>query len=412
MADVSSENPEKVASPASESEQARQKLSNDALASPAAKPPEQVKAPVAAPAKDSPLAGDSKASTDNLPGYDIENNPSGPVAPQNRAERDAAERKYFQFQFDKKNLLLDPFQPGEGPFQVLSRMNQEHKLDKAVPYSGVRRGAWTEEQIQDAASRISHRDLHGKKESYRVGEQTPLWSAKDISKQVDKVMSLPRGLDVSHLDGEIDWAKVKEGGIDFTFLKTTGAKRNGTVVVDDKFEQNYAGATAAGLEVGFYHYFRADIPVQTQVELFAQTVGKVDSKTHPLVLDVEEDDVKPNWKSAPDGHEYSAAERVKIVNDFCDGVKKILGKDTPIMLYTSAKFVNENLNNDKSLAKYSLWDANWKVPQPNIPKPWTKSDVWQYAGDNGKVAGINREGGVDLDMAVNPNFFKQLKHKH
>lgn len=87
-------------------------------------------------------------------------------------------------------------------------------------------------------------------------------------------MSLPRGLDVSHLDGEIDWAKVKEGGIDFTFLKTTGAKRNGTVVVDDKFEQNYAGATAAGLEVGFYHYFRADIPVQTQVELFAQTVGK------------------------------------------------------------------------------------------------------------------------------------------
>ena len=351
------------------------------------------------------------------PVFEEEKHPSGTTAPQNKQELIAAERKYFDFEFHNKNVTLDPFQKGEGPYQVLERMNQEHKLTLAAPFVGVRRDAWSEEQILEAASKISQRDLHGSKHAYKVGEQTPLWSETDIKKRVDDMVKLPRGIDVSHFDNDIDWTKVKDSGLDFAFIKATGAKRSGAVDVDPKFAQNEQGARDAGLKIGFYHYFRADVPVDKQVEQFTQAVGKQQAKDLPLVMDAEEDDVKPNWTTAPDGHAYTSQERVKMITDFCDGVKKILGPDTRLAIYTSSSFVNTYLGNDKAIAKYPLWDANWKVAEPAIPQPFTKPAFWQYAGDTGKVAGITKApgAGVDLDIAMDPHVLEDhpaRKHQH
>ena len=58
------------------------------------------------------------------------------------------------------------------------------------------------------------------------------------------------GIDVSLYQGEIDWAIVAQSGINFAIIRST----LGGGSLDEKFEQNYAGATANGLGVAVYHY--------------------------------------------------------------------------------------------------------------------------------------------------------------
>ena len=58
------------------------------------------------------------------------------------------------------------------------------------------------------------------------------------------------GIDVSLYQGEIDWGTVAQSGINFAIIRST----LGGGSLDEKFEQNYAGATANGLGVAVYHY--------------------------------------------------------------------------------------------------------------------------------------------------------------
>jgi len=61
------------------------------------------------------------------------------------------------------------------------------------------------------------------------------------------------GIDVSHYQGEIDWAKVKAAGIRFAYLKAT----QGATFIDPMLKANYAGAKAQGIPIGLYHVFNA-----------------------------------------------------------------------------------------------------------------------------------------------------------
>ena len=59
------------------------------------------------------------------------------------------------------------------------------------------------------------------------------------------------GIDVSTHQGAIDWAAVAGDGIDAAYVKAS----EGATFEDDRFAENWAGAKAAGLEVGAYHFF-------------------------------------------------------------------------------------------------------------------------------------------------------------
>src|SRR5215213_2379683 len=62
------------------------------------------------------------------------------------------------------------------------------------------------------------------------------------------------GIDVSHWQGAIDWQKVRTAGKKFALLKAT----EGTSFADPKFANYRAGARAAGIVIGAYHYARPD----------------------------------------------------------------------------------------------------------------------------------------------------------
>ena len=62
-----------------------------------------------------------------------------------------------------------------------------------------------------------------------------------------------RGIDVSHFQGQIDWAQVVGAGIQFCYVKAS----DGIAFSDVRFQANYSGSKTAGLRTGAYHFFRA-----------------------------------------------------------------------------------------------------------------------------------------------------------
>ena len=67
------------------------------------------------------------------------------------------------------------------------------------------------------------------------------------------------GIDVSKWQGDIDYQKIKEAGVEFVFIKVGGTNGiNGDYYVDPKFEQNINGFLDVGIPVGIYFYSYAN----------------------------------------------------------------------------------------------------------------------------------------------------------
>ena len=62
---------------------------------------------------------------------------------------------------------------------------------------------------------------------------------------------MKKGIDVSRWQGDIDWTKVREAGIEFAIIKAGGSDDG--FYTDSKFEKNYKGAKEAGISVGAYY---------------------------------------------------------------------------------------------------------------------------------------------------------------
>lgn len=190
-----------------------------------------------------------------------------------------------------------------------------------------------------------------------------------------------RGIDVSHWQGRIDWPKVANDGVTFAMCKATEAAAR----VDPRWQANRAGATAAGVPVGAYHFARPG------------RVSAADSARHHLrhahpadgeivsALDLEDTDL-----SARDTTRW-ALEWLAIVEEATAAV--------PIV-YTGPGFTATHLHPDPALGRYPLWVAHYTTrAQPRLPKPWTSWLWWQHT-DKGTVAGIS--GGVDTNRFTAP----------
>src|SRR5262245_16395336 len=85
------------------------------------------------------------------------------------------------------------------------------------------------------------------------------------------LMTKTLGIDVSHWQGSIDWASVAAGGKKFAIIKSSGSDGSTSGAAngdysDSQFTINAAGATAAGLKIGVYHFADPLNPEQTAVQ--------------------------------------------------------------------------------------------------------------------------------------------------
>ncbi|HET7830802.1 MAG TPA: GH25 family lysozyme [Candidatus Limnocylindrales bacterium] len=193
------------------------------------------------------------------------------------------------------------------------------------------------------------------------------------------------GIDVSHWQETIDWAKVKAAGKKFAFIKATES----TDFLDNKYATNRAQAKANGIKVGAYHFARPGTNTNDAVNeanWFVKNAAPVSGELIP-VLDLE---VTGGLTDA----QLSAWAKA-----FLDRVYALTGVRGAI--YVSPSFWSNNAGNSSNLAVAGykvLWIAHWTTASsPTTPanhwngNGWT---FWQYTS-SGTVSGIS--GRVDLN---------------
>ncbi len=173
------------------------------------------------------------------------------------------------------------------------------------------------------------------------------------------------GIDVSHHNGDIDYAKVWDAGHRFVYIKAT----QDNDFVDPMFPTNLERARAAGLAAGAYHFFDYTLDGRAQADHFLDRVeaaGGIDDALPPVV-DVE------CWK--PIGASIHAVSSTRL-RDFVERVYERTGR-MPI-IYTSVFMWREVVGNSDDFEDLSLWAACWGCDAPPSLAPgWDDWAFWQ-----------------------------------
>ena len=186
-----------------------------------------------------------------------------------------------------------------------------------------------------------------------------------------------KGIDVSVHNGNIDWSKVKNAGIQFAVLRAGYGKL--TSQKDKQFDTNYSGAKAAGIPVGAYWYSYAITPDEARQEAeVCLSILKGKQFEFPIFFDQEEKSTLNTGK----------ANCSAMVRAFCEVLESA---GYWVGLYTSRSVLGTHIEDDIK-ARYALWVAEW-----GSKLNYSGSvGIWQYS-EKGKEDGIS--GDVDLDTA-------------
>ncbi len=192
-----------------------------------------------------------------------------------------------------------------------------------------------------------------------------------------------KGIDVSYVQGNIDWTEVKKHGVNFAMIRASRGyiSSEKPEAEDAYFSRNIEGAVNNGINVGVYHYLYASTVSQAkkEAEFFIKTIDKYKGKiTYPVVLDVEEDYQAKLGKKA----------LTEIVRAFLDEIK---AAGYYPMLFSYKFWLTDHLDMSK-LSEYDVWLGQWNAE----PTYSGNFGIWQYS-DMGIIGGI--KGYVDLDIS-------------
>lgn len=179
-------------------------------------------------------------------------------------------------------------------------------------------------------------------------------------------MSL-KGIDVSVWNGNVDFKKIKDAGIDFVIIRA-GFGRLASQK-DNKFETYYAGAKNAGLKVGAYWYSYAKSASEAKLEANA-CLACIKGKSFdlPVYYDMEDSSISGLYKST----------LTSIAIAFCDAVK---ASGYKVGVYANLYWFRSKLDYQALKSKYSIWLAQWSNAKS------LDCDVWQYS-DCGRIGSM------------------------
>lgn len=188
-----------------------------------------------------------------------------------------------------------------------------------------------------------------------------------------------RGIDVSKHNGNIDWAKVKNAGIQFAILRVGyGMYENQK---DVQFENNYRGATNNGIPVGVYLYSYAKSVAEAEREADVCLKWLANRKLQlPVYFDIEDKTQQNLGKSTLDD----------MCRAFCNKIEKA-GYWAGI--YSNKYWATSVISGPELGKRYTYWVAQYSN-KCTYNGPYA---IWQYSSD-GKVNGIN--GRVDMNEMV------------
>lgn len=183
-----------------------------------------------------------------------------------------------------------------------------------------------------------------------------------------------KGIDVSKWQGNIDWSKINN--VDFVIIRAGYGREISQK--DETFERNYAGAKAAGLNVGAYWYSYADSVEDAKKEArVCIEVLKGKQFEMPIYFDLEEK------KQFDKGKQFCS----ELVKAFCNELEKagyFAG------LYISRWYLQNYITEDVA-KRYALWIAEYGTKLNYVGQ----YGMWQNSS-TGAISGIN--GNVDTDI--------------
>ena len=186
-----------------------------------------------------------------------------------------------------------------------------------------------------------------------------------------------QGIDVSHHQGPIAWAKLPRQGVDFAYIKAT----EGADHVDRRFRINWHAARAAGIHRGAYHFFRLCGSGRAQAMHFVRNVP-FDPAALPPAVDLE---FPGNCRNRP-----SAAKFHRQLREFLRIVEGSYGK--PAVLYLTRRFDSHYAIS--ATFERPLWLRSLHSEPSFGARPWT---IWQ-ASNIRRIHGVR--GHVDWNVAA------------
>jgi len=205
-----------------------------------------------------------------------------------------------------------------------------------------------------------------------------------------------RGVDVSSIQGAIDYGWLKAQGISFVVVKCG----NGNDGIDGDYNKNVAAAKAAGLLVACYNVvYPLPVPAdptanqslrdpikQAQYHFNAAGPGVV------AACDLEWPLPGAGWT----GYGCSASQIAAWTLAYLAEYSRLNGQK--MVLYSYPSFM-ESVGFSSEITQYPLWIASY-TNSPAIPKPYTDWAWWQQAGGSA----MKLPNGVPIDT----NYAKDL----
>lgn len=190
------------------------------------------------------------------------------------------------------------------------------------------------------------------------------------------------GIDVSAWQGNVDFAKIKESGVEFIMIRVGGTiGTNGEYFLDKKFKQNIEEANKYGIEAGIYFYSYAN-SVESAIKDAKWVLNQIKKYKIdlPIAFDWEE------WSFFND-YNVSFFKLTSIAEGFLKTIEEAGYKG---MLYSSKAYLEKIwLEVD-----YDIWLAHY-TNKTNYAGNYL---MWQLC-NNGKIDGIN--GDVDINIMYN-----------
>lgn len=186
------------------------------------------------------------------------------------------------------------------------------------------------------------------------------------------------GIDISKWQGDVDFNKLKEAGVDFVIVRVGTKNKDNQYVLDEKFKRNISNLNKLNIPVGVYFYSYASSNKEA-VEDARWVLKQI--KDYKVDLEVAFD-----WEDWSNFNSYKLSfhDLNEISESFMKEIKKA-GYST--MLYGSKNYLER------------IWDKKdnsiWLAHYTSKTNYQGKYKYWQLC-ENGKVNGIDNF--VDIDI--------------
>ena len=195
-------------------------------------------------------------------------------------------------------------------------------------------------------------------------------------------------VDVSDLQGKIDWERVSEDGIDFAMIRLgRRGYTEGNIYLDNYYYENVSGVQSEGMPFGVY-FFSQVITEDEAIEEANFVIKHLSGSgiSYPVVFDHE-----PVESADGRANNLSKNELTHITKAFCQKIED--AGYTPMIYGNAFDMERLNLNDLKGI---DVWYAEYESSQPTGQFDFA---MWQYSS-TANVSGINTQ--ADLSILFKP----------